>query len=208
MNPIANALGTIAVALALLGAPAMWWADRHTLEFHLHWTVPVIGKSIGFDLRPFGESLGDRLADLKAADAKAIVQVRTVTVTQTRIVHDAGQAEAAAQAQIRDQAAELQKEIPLALPPSTDRAYPLPVGLVRVFDASILGLPLSAVPDDAGRADDAPSPVTDSEAASVFADNNKECLVDRERLVRLQDTWTALAAAANAPAKTPPTADR
>lgn len=83
--------------------------------------------------------------------------------------------------------ANTQRSVPDVLPPSTDQRYSLPIGLLRLYNASGQGVDLSAVPDPAGRADDEASGVLPSTFAGVFIDNNGTCAEDRAQLVALQE---------------------
>jgi hypothetical protein len=65
---------------------------------------------------------------------------------------------------------------------------------VRLYNASGRGAPLSAVPDPAGRADDAASGLLPSAFAAIAADNNGACNETREQLTALQ-AWVRAQAA-------------
>src|SRR4051812_45982453 len=49
------------------------------------------------------------------------------------------------------------EEVPAHVTPAIDARYPLPLGLVRLHDAAVLGVPAGGLLDPAGRADDAAS---------------------------------------------------
>jgi hypothetical protein len=80
------------------------------------------------------------------------------------------------------------QEVPHVVTHAVDRAYgALPLGLVRLYDASGEGRELSAVPDPAGRADDAPSGLLPSAFAAIAADNNGAANECRAQVSALQD---------------------
>lgn len=108
-------------------------------------------------------------AAIGAADAKAQTIIRTVTRTITT-------------------------EIPAHVTLATDARYPLPVGFVRLHDAGALGLDVSAVPDPAGRPDDAASPIAASVAVGVIVGNYGLCRETAGRLTDLQAWVTAMGA--------------
>lgn len=127
-------------------------------------------------------------------DAAAVLHqaVRTVKVIERS---DAATTAAAVDAQathdrIVYRTITLTKEIPVVLTPAIDVRFPLPVGFVRVHDSAALGLDLSAVPDAAGRPDDAAGDVVASRAATVIAANYGACHDDQARLGELQ-SWLA-----------------
>lgn len=105
-------------------------------------------------------------------DVQLVTRIRTVTQTIT-------------------------KEIPVAITPQTDRAFPLSVGFVRLHDAFAGGVDLSAVPDAAGRPDDAASDVPSSAAIALIGANYGDCRVDRQHLADLQQ-WVRQVGAAQA----------
>lgn len=111
-----------------------------------------------------------------ASVAKVDVKIITQYVDRVRVVHDTTQT--------------LQREIPTYVTPATDRAFPLPVGFVRLHDAAATGV----LPGPAGATDATASDITASQAADVIAANYGTCLEIREQLNavldRLQATTT------------------
>lgn len=90
-------------------------------------------------------------------------------------------------------------EIPKHVTPEIDRRYPLPVGLVRVHDAAVAGLDVSAVADPLGRPDDAASSVAASDAGQVLNDNYAGCRADQDALRKWQEIGRAWGTSAAAP---------
>jgi hypothetical protein len=109
-------------------------------------------------------------SDFEASAARADVTRVTVYVDRVRVIHDATMT--------------LQQEIPRYVTPDTDRAYPLPVGFVRVHDAAAAGVPLLP---SAGDSDAAASGVAASTALGVIAGNYGACHEAAAQLTALQD---------------------
>lgn len=137
------------------------------------------------------------LAAAQAA-AQAASRAKEVAEAQAAVTAASEREAAKAQARIVTVTRTVTKEIPVALPPSTDRRYPLPVGFVRLHDAFARGIDLSAVADPAGRADDAASGVAASHAIAVIGANYGACRADQARLAGLQ-RWLSAERAAAAP---------
>jgi hypothetical protein len=112
------------------------------------------------------------IAGFEASAARADVRILTHYVDRTRVV--------------RDTTHQLQREAPRYVTPATDRAYPLPVGFVRLHDAAAAGV----LPGPAGAADAQAADVAASEAAVVIAGNYGTCHELREQLIALQ-AWAA-----------------
>ncbi len=64
------------------------------------------------------------------------------------------------------------KEVPRYVTPAIDARYPLPVGLERVWNASALGVDVSAIPLAPHQSDDSPSGAKASDAAARIAEDN------------------------------------
>lgn len=97
-------------------------------------------------------------AMFEASAAKLDVKIITRYVDRVRVVHDTTQA--------------IQREITTYVTPATDRAFPLPVGFVRLHDAAASGV--SALPA-AGPADATASAIAASAAAGVIVTNYGIC---------------------------------
>lgn len=126
-----------------------------------------------------------------ASDLKAAVHTINKVQAQGQINTAAAAHDVQVQTQIRYVTRTQVKEVPIYVSAQTDRSYPLPIGLVRLHDAAALGLDVSAVPDSAGRADDAAAATKASEFGQAIAGNYGECRADQARLTALQDWITA-----------------
>jgi len=120
-------------------------------------------------------------ADLHTAQHVIVRSAKADTITQAT-----GERSSAAVTQIRYVTRTQIEKVPVYVTAETDRRYPLPWGAVRLYDASVLGLDPSALPNPAGEPDDAPSTVAASAFATVATGNNGQCLEDRQRLIDLQ----------------------
>jgi hypothetical protein len=105
--------------------------------------------------------------------ARVDVKIVTQYVDRVRVIHDTTQT--------------LQRETPIYVTPSTDRAFPLPVGFVRLHDAAATG----GLPGPARDTDATSSDVTASQAAGVIAANYGTCLDIREQLNAVLDRLDA-----------------
>lgn len=122
---------------------------------------------------------------------KAQKHVAKVEKKSAEIGVKAGEKLEARKVEIRTITQTLIKEIPYAVP--SDPARPsLPVGLVRLHDAAVLGLP--GLSDPAGRADGEASGVTDAAAAPVLIANAETCRINAETVMAWQSYWTDQAA--------------
>ena len=82
------------------------------------------------------------------------------------------------------QGATITRTITHVITPEVDRKYLVPIGLVRVLDASASGQALDA--NATGRADDAATPVAMSQLAGVISDNYGACRANAVQLEQLQ----------------------
>ena len=78
------------------------------------------------------------------------------------------------------------KEIPVHVGSRSNARYPLPYGVVRVYDAAVLGVAPSALPLTSGRTDDSPAPVETSALAENAAENFAACRANDEQLTMLE----------------------
>lgn len=97
------------------------------------------------------------VASFEASAAKTDIPFITKYVDRERVVRQV----------IHD----IQREAPRYVTPSTDAAYPLPVGFVRLHDAAAAAV----LPGPPGTADAQASTVKASDAAGVIADNYGTC---------------------------------
>jgi len=98
------------------------------------------------------------VAGFEARAARADIQTITRYVDRVR--------------EVRQVIHDIQRETPRYVTPSTDAAYPLPVGFVRLHDAAAA----AHLPGPPGPADAQASGVKASDAALVIADNYGTCL--------------------------------
>lgn len=178
--------GAIAGLLGIIAAIPMFWAgllfehrpagwpNIHLNLGPIHWTLKLPDG-------PFAQ-----LDALRAA--QRLAQARTIEVARSQAqITQRVQGEAVrAQVQIRTVYRNIIHEVPAHVTPAIDRAFPLPVGLLRVHDSAALGVPTAQVPDPAGRADEAPGDVTASQFGAVVAENYGVCRADQDRQRRLQ----------------------
>ena len=82
------------------------------------------------------------------------------------------------------------KEIPVHVSARSDTRYPLPYGVVRVYDAAILGAAPSTLSLPAGRTDDSAARITASALAENAAENYAACRANAEQL-KLLEKWVA-----------------
>lgn len=87
--------------------------------------------------------------------------------------------------EIHVQTITLIREVPKYVTPQIDARYPLPVGLERVWNASALGIDVSAIPLAAGQSDDSPSAARASDAAGAIAETHGNFRACRESLAGL-----------------------
>jgi hypothetical protein len=149
--------GLVAVALLCFG---LWgagdWHGQHLVQ--AKWDAAKV------------KQIGD---DLNAVHASDIVTTRTVTqyITTSQIVLSQG--------------ATITKEIPSVITPKVDAAFPVPYGLVRVYNAGASGSPLGS--NTTGPADDATAPVELSFFAGGVNYNLTVCRANAAQLASLQD---------------------
>lgn len=113
------------------------------------------------------------IAGLEASTARADVHFITKYVDRERVVREV----------IHD----IQREAPKYVTPSTDAAFPLPVGFVRLHDAAAAAV----LPGPPGATDAQASPVAASYAATVIAGNYGICHETSEQLNTLIDRLQA-----------------
>lgn len=141
----------------------------------------------------FGDGLATQLATANA-QVKAYAAAEKAAADHAKVI-EALDAQISARLAATDQAAQtrivtvtktITKEIPVAIPAAVDRAFPLPVGLLRVHDAAALGIDLSAVPHPSGLADDSAGPISASAFGTAVVSNYGVCHADQQRLRDLQ----------------------
>lgn len=125
---------------------------------------------------------------LRAARGQVRQAVAVVAKVQKQDAVSAGvgaRAEAKVQA-VRTVTRTLVEKVPVYVTVQADARCSVPVGFVRLHDAAASGA-VPAVPDPAGRPDDAASDVALSAVASTVANNYGACHEDQARLSGLQD---------------------
>ena len=123
----------------------------------------------------------DGTAQVHAAVATAKTIQRQAAASQAVAVTDQ-----AAQDRVRTVTRTLIEKVPEYVSATTDARYPLPLGFVRLHDAAVAGVDLSAAAPDPDGTDDAPSGVAASAAAAVIVGNYGACHADQARLAELQ----------------------
>jgi len=116
----------------------------------------------------------------EAREAVARKRVAKVEAKSAEISTKTGEKLAAKKVEIRTITQTLIKEVPYAVPQDPTRGS-WPIGLVRLHDAAVLGMP--GLSDPAGRADAAPSGVTDAVAAPVLIANAEACRINAETVI-------------------------
>lgn len=163
----------------------MWWRFLACLI-----ATAGVFAGVTFTLRDVysrGRTAGWDARDAQALRASSDAQRRALMAFRASIAASlAADAQEASRAEkTRIVYRTIRESIPAHVTPEIDRRYPLPAGLVRVYDAS---LGLSAAGADAtGLADDAPSAVVASRAAAIFTDNGEACRDAADRLTAFQD---------------------
>jgi len=195
-------------AIGLFGATWLFWAGiafehRPAGQFsfdlldlgpvHLRWTDP------GGPVARL-EALRTRDAALARASLAAAGRIEAADAAATGAAEDATEH---AQARIAWRTRTLVEEIPHAMPPASDRAWPLSVGFVRLHDAAALGIDLSGVAAPAGRPDASASRVAPSALAGILARNYGDCRADAAELAGWQAWYAALRGSRTAAAPSP-----
>lgn len=193
----------IAVPLTIFGSTFLFWAGIAFEHRPAGWPNYAVHAHLGpipinWTLR-LPDSPAAKLAALQAQEAAMGARVQRVVVKQTQIVTQAAQDERKAQARIEWRTKTQLVEIPHYVTPAVDAQFRLPVGLLRVHDAAVLGVSAADVPAPFGRTDEEASDVRPSDAAAVFTTNYGVCRSWAEQLTHLQDVLIQLHAAANTP---------
>lgn len=122
-----------------------------------------------------------------AAVAEDVKQKIDQMIARESVTDEIGNAAAIKLNDIHVQVVTLIKEIPKHVTPEIDARYPLPVALERVWNASALGVDLSAVPLAPGQSDDSPSAARASDASVNIAETNGNYRACREIALGLID---------------------
>ena len=187
MNPgaiLSMLFGVIGACwLGIAGGWAVWKYDRGAMD-QWSYTANVLVFSHTFRLP---ESIGGQLADLKAREKAAEAHSAAVAASYAANTENAARRDQAAQKAIIIRYRTLKQEIPVYVPPATDRDFPVSWGVVRLFDAGATGLDVSAFPLSAGQSDDGASPVEASELAAAIVDNDAAARANAQQLSDLQN---------------------
>jgi len=159
MNALLKGVAGILAALLLAALAVIVWQRHRTADLSTR----------------LANAQADTIAALvEASAARLDVKIITQYVDRVRVIHDTTQA--------------IQREIPSYVTPTTDRAYPLPVGFVRLHDDAATG----SLPGPPRDIDATASDVTTSQAASVIVANYGTCLAIREQLNAVLDRLEAI----------------
>lgn len=188
--------GLIGLVVSIFCATALFWAGIAWEHRPAHWPSYTAHLGPFSHTFEFPESLGAQLAAEKTLEAAAAKRSVAIQTAQAQITVAAAKHDTVVQTKIRTITKTIIQEIPSAITPAVDKRYPLPNSLVRVFDASVLGVDLSAVSNPAGQSDDEASAVTDSEAGAVLAGDIGICRGATQELTDLQD-WVSAESAAS-----------
>lgn len=165
MNSLLKGLACILAALLLAALAVIAWQRHQTTDLSSR----------------LASAQADTFAALfDASAARLDVKIVTRYVDRVRVIHDTTQT--------------LQREISTYVTPATDRAFPLPVGFVRLHDAAAAGV----LPGPARATDASASDVTASHATDVIAANYGTCLAIREQLNAVLDRLEATTTDSNA----------
>lgn len=138
----------------------------------------------------FGGGLRAEIADLKAANAQAVIDAVTAAradqIARDKITQDIAVKAAEAIQKTITVTRTIIREVPRNVTPEIDRSFPVPLGFVRVHDAAASGNPVDAVSIAPGQPNDAASDVAMSEVAGVSAGNFGACHANAEQLKALQ----------------------
>lgn len=129
---------------------------------------------------------GAAKAAVATAQVKQADKVITRVQNQAAITADVSAKHDVADRQIQASTGALLQKVPAYVTPQVDLRFPVPVGAIRLLNAASLGLDLSAVPDPAGRADDAPSGVALSTVVDGGVANAGACRQDDQQLSDLE----------------------
>lgn len=132
------------------------------------------------------EALQAQLLAEQTAKIKAIQAAVAKQLAADKITHDADVAYAESQQKLVTVTKTIIKEVPVHVTAQTDASYPVPCGLVRVWDAAVLGVSADALPLPAGKSDDSACPVKASVLASAGTDAIRKYIETSNQLVALQ----------------------
>ena len=154
--------------------------------------VLLVGLSIGsagtWKVRDW--MAAEAIAKQARADLRGAVDVGRRTHVAAEITQDVGAQVETVRADTRVVYRTITERIPVYVTPEIDRAYPVPVGFVRLHDAAAAGGSAPTLSDRPGEPADAPSGIPLSAVADTVTENYAGCTDDRARLKGWQD-WYA-----------------
>lgn len=186
MSPgwIVNSL--IGVVFALAGPGAIFYAGTAWENRPANWPNVAVGKCpaprlpiigalpVCFHLG-FGSGPGARLAAVLAANKAQATRVQTVIIHEAAITQAVNTSVVAARASDERAGHDLDRYITQVLGDGRQAGFSLTVGFGRLHDAAARGADVSAVPDPAGRPDDAPAAISAEDAAAAVKANLGLC---------------------------------
>lgn len=177
--------------LALAGGGAVWWWDRRPQPIVIHTPIPFVSFKLP-------ESLGEQLADYRAADLRAQRRVLVVHGAQVKLNDDIQAGLQKAQDHVRVVTRIIRYKVPVYVAAQDDARCTINTGFVRVFNAAAAGRPLPDVPGRAGRdALDAPSGVSLSAVADATVTNDAAFYTLRNEVTGWRDWYAGQKAAFN-----------
>lgn len=180
--------GAVFILAVVSAGPGVWLYENRFAGYHFT-GVPIF-HWFSFTIPP---GLGVQLASLKAQEAAAQARTVKLVAEQGQITKAASAQETAVQTVIRTRTITLTREVPTYVSSLSDADCTVPVGFVRLHDASAAGLP--AVPESAGKPNDAPSGVKLSTVAETVVGNYGAANANAAQLEGLQ-AWVRAEAAA------------
>lgn len=142
------------------------------------------------------------------AEAQAQTQARTIEQKDAAVAQANGQAEAAAQAALAARAQVITKEVTHYVTVAQDAHGCVTWGMLRLHDASALGVDPATLLPPAGQSDDACSPVKPSVFSAAIAGNYAVALANAQQLNDLEADIRSRVAAFNGEALDTPAAKR
>jgi hypothetical protein len=173
-------IGSMRFVVAFVVATALFWAGL-LFEHRPHgWP----NLKVAFFHLSLPDGPWARLDAIAKAGRVAEAHTKAVTAQQAVVSHDAGVAEAKAQETIRYVTRDAKEKVQTYVPPAADAACTVPLGFVRLHDASARGV--SPVPLAPGESYDAPSGLKLSAVVTTIIDNYGAAQANSEQLSALQ----------------------
>lgn len=155
----------IYVGLILIGLGALWYANHRGYNSGVAYQKSLEAAMLAAAQKVAASDQKKRDDISKAIELKwAHDHPQIVTITNT-----------------------ITKEIPAHVPPQVDHQYPVPCGLVRLWDASVLSTDPGNLPYPTGLSDDSTCPVTASVLAQAGVTAIGQYKIVSAQLIALQD---------------------